>query len=103
MEIFEVMADGLMAMVDIAASNVLLTVVLGVWMLSFYARPVSIVERANLLVRAEGSEMAVGLARSASRKRYLPYFAYEELLRRIDSIVRRERAEAIVMSRREWG
>jgi hypothetical protein len=62
----------------------------------FYARPATVIERAHLLIHAEGSPKALAIARDATRQKYLSYFSYQETLKRIDRIVRRERAESIL-------
>jgi hypothetical protein len=83
-------------LVEVVASNPIFAFVISVCVVGFYARPVSVSERARLVLRAEGSVLALKLASAATQRRYLTYFSYEGLLTRIDAIVRRENAEAVL-------
>lgn len=90
-------SDAIASMVNLITHNPVLTVVMSVWVLAFYARPISPVEKADLLMLAEGSEKGLQLARRAALSRYVSYFTYKELERRINAVVCRERANDILL------
>ncbi len=69
---------------------------IGLFVVAFYARPVGVNERANLLHLAEESANAQKLVDDVVSKKYLSFWDYEATLKLVGEIVFREQSHSIL-------